>query len=638
MPVKTAEKKDLSRKAKPISFYIVGALVLWSLLMLGFFTRSMHITNEQMLEIARTQARSSWEKDILYRQWNAQHGGVYVPVSDVAIPNPYLEVEERDMTTPSGIEMTKVNPAYMTRQVHELGATYSGVLGHITSLDPLRPENRADAWETEALKSFEKGHREVSSIEWMEGVEYLRLMRPLVVEQSCLQCHAQQGYQLGDIRGGISVSVPMTASRAITAQQEQMIMLSHGTVWAIGLLVIGLGGRSLGRNMRRRMALESRMLADAIDEKSRLRKILENLPAGLVMARAEDMSLVYANPTFCGMVGYGDEELVGMHASDLHDASTNEMVKEHFAKMREGEFSGLDEVPVVRKDGSIFYAYIAPRPIHINEEATILALFKDVSDKHAAKKAMAEALEKSEEANRVKTEFLQNMSHELRTPLNGILGMAEIMTMTQLDKEQKEYLNIMQSSAETLLRLVTDLLDYASLQAGKSKLMKRPFAVAEVVQSVGKSLEIKASEKGLAIAIKIANGLPEKIVGDVDRFRQIVGNLVENAIKYTEKGHIEIDLGGHPKDAGHWLIEVSVKDTGIGIDAAAKERLYERFYQVDSSLRRKNGGVGLGLSICAYYVHAMNGSINVESTPGQGSKFTVQIPFDSAESSQKDLV
>jgi PAS domain S-box-containing protein len=638
MPVKTAEKTQLSRKAKPISFYIVAALVLWSLLMLGFFTRSMHITNEQMLEIARTQARSSWEKDILYRQWNAQHGGVYVPVSDVAIPNPYLEVEERDMTTPSGIEMTKVNPAYMTRQVHELGATYSGVIGNITSLDPLRPENRADAWETEALKSFEKGHREVSSIEWMEGVEYLRLMRPLVVEQSCLQCHAQQGYQLGDIRGGISVSVPMTASRAITAQQEQMIMLSHGTVWAIGLLVIGLGGRSLGRNMRRRMALERRMLADAIDEKSRLRKILENLPAGLVMARIEDMSLVYANPTFCAMVGYGDEELVGMHASDLHDESTNEKVKEHFAKMREGEFSTMDEVPVVRKDGSIFYAYIAPRPIHINEEATILALFKDVSDKHVAKKAMAEALKKSEEANRVKTEFLQNMSHELRTPLNGIMGMAEIMSMTQLDKEQKEYLNIMQSSAETLLRLVTDLLDYASFQAGKSKLMKRPFALAEVVQSVGKSLEIKASEKGLAIAIKIANGLPEKIVGDVDRFRQIVGNLVDNAIKYTEKGQIEIDLGGHPKDAGQWLIEVSVKDTGIGIDATVKERLFERFFQADSSLRRKNGGMGLGLPICDYYVKAMDGSINIESTPGQGSIFTVTIPFEVTESSQKDFV
>jgi hypothetical protein len=163
-----------------------------------------------MLENGRIWARTHFEKDVLYRLWNASAGGVYLPVSDKTPPNPYLShLPERDLTTPSGRVLTLINPAYMTRQVHELAREKFQVRGHITSLNPIRPENFPDAWETAALQAFGKGTTEVSSVEKLDGQPFLRLMRPLVTEKSCLACHGKQGYKLGDIRGGISIAVPI---------------------------------------------------------------------------------------------------------------------------------------------------------------------------------------------------------------------------------------------------------------------------------------------------------------------------------------------------------------------------------------------------------------------------------------------
>jgi hypothetical protein len=229
----------------------------WTAVVLGLLAWNLLGQRERSFEIARTYARAAHEKDLTYRRWNALLGGVYARVTDEVQPNPYLDAPEREVTTPSGVTLTLINPAYMTRQVHEMAAAQNGVLAHITSLNPIRPANAPDAWETEALQTFENGAEEFSSIEQMEGRPYVRLMRPLRTEAGCLKCHAIQGYEVGDIRGGISVAVPAGDLLAAGRQNMASLSLGYGLVWLAGLVGIFLGGRSLRRHAANRERAEA---------------------------------------------------------------------------------------------------------------------------------------------------------------------------------------------------------------------------------------------------------------------------------------------------------------------------------------------------------------------------------------------
>jgi signal transduction histidine kinase len=238
----------------PPSFelYVWILAAVWTVIAATSLVWNVIQVRRNTLEAARIQARVAFEKDVIYRRWNAKHGGVYAPVTEETQPNPYLDVPERNVTTPLGRPLTLINPAYMTRQVHELAAEQYGVRGHITSLNPIRPQNVPDPWETEALQAFEHGKTEASSVAKMEGEEYLRLMRPLITEKGCLKCHAAQGYQEGDIRGGISVSVPMEPLLAISRMQVLTLALGHVLLWLMGLAGVVMGTQRLRRSERER--------------------------------------------------------------------------------------------------------------------------------------------------------------------------------------------------------------------------------------------------------------------------------------------------------------------------------------------------------------------------------------------------
>ena len=200
---------------------------------------NIKLDKNNIIEAIRVQARSAYEKDIVYRRWNASHGGVYVPPTEQTPPNPYLDfIPDRDVITTEGQHLTLMNPAYMNCQVFKLGDEAYGIRSHITSLKPIRPENAADPWETEALKAFENGAEEISSIEQLDGKDYLRLMKPLITEKQCLRCHEKQGYKVGDIRGGISVSIPMDVQRKIMNTHQKTLILIH-------FLLLLVGGGSL---------------------------------------------------------------------------------------------------------------------------------------------------------------------------------------------------------------------------------------------------------------------------------------------------------------------------------------------------------------------------------------------------------
>jgi signal transduction histidine kinase len=222
-----------------IERYITAVAVIWTIVVAASFAFQMVRVKQETLEEARVQADITFVKDILYRRWNAMHGGVYVPVTEETPPNPYLSsIPERDIATPSGRRLTLMNPAYMTRQVNEMMKEEYGVRGHITSLNPIRPENAADPWEREALHAFRNGKAEVSSVSFIDSKEYFRAMHAFITEKSCLKCHAQQGYHEGDIRGGISISIPMKPLRDIEKKNILTFTMVHGLLWMAGLIGI----------------------------------------------------------------------------------------------------------------------------------------------------------------------------------------------------------------------------------------------------------------------------------------------------------------------------------------------------------------------------------------------------------------
>jgi two-component sensor histidine kinase len=216
---------------------LAGILSLTLMLSLFWNWQQME---QQVHELALNSLKLSFEKDVVYRRWAANHGGVYVPVSEHTQPNPYLNhIPERDIVTSTGVSMTLVNPAYMTRQVYELSRKQYGLQGHITSLNPLRPENIPDEWEEQSLKKFDEGAKEAIIVMDIDGLPYMRLMMPFFTEEGCLKCHGHQGYKTGDIHGGISVSTPISSYLAHIQSRQYALLAGHGIIWIAGLFFIG---------------------------------------------------------------------------------------------------------------------------------------------------------------------------------------------------------------------------------------------------------------------------------------------------------------------------------------------------------------------------------------------------------------
>jgi PAS domain S-box-containing protein len=251
----------------------------------------------------------------------------------------------------------------------------------------------------------------------------------------------------------------------------------------------------------------------------------------------------------------------------------------------------------------------------------------DISERKAFEAQLSDAKIAAEEANRAKSDFLANMSHEIRTPLNGVLGMAAILGSTQLTQEQTDCVLTIQSSSELLLSVINDVLDISKIEAGHLELESHPFHLFDAAKSLVELLRPKALEKNLTFIFEYGSDMPQSFLGDEGRIKQILLNLLGNAIKFTLEGAITLSIQGQLKDNQLWMITIAVRDTGIGIAKDKQNLVFEPFRQAHSYTTRKYGGTGLGLSICQKLTHLMNGKISLTSVPGKGSTFTIEIPL-----------
>ena len=357
---------------------LIGVTALWNV-------RRIH---DSIHELARVSARSVFEKDVVLRKWAAMHGGVYVPVTERTPPNPYLtNVLERDITTPSGRSLTLMNPAYITRQVHELGKDEFRHQGHITSLKPIRPQNGPDAWERQALESFDRGEAEFSSVELVDGEPHLRLMRPLRTARDCLKCHATQGYKEGDIRGGISVAVPLKTYHAGIEPQARSAWLAHGGIWLVGLCGFGFLARHAHRRHSEREAVWRSLEASEL----RFSRMFQASPVGAHLFRLSDGQVVDVNDACLELLGYARDEVVGHTVAELNlipDAAAREAALRDL--MEHGRVQGR-EFQVRQKTGRTREVLLAMEKVEVNGVEMALCVASDITERKANERLLRES-------------------------------------------------------------------------------------------------------------------------------------------------------------------------------------------------------------------------------------------------------
>ena len=356
--------------------------------------------------------------------------------------------------------------------------------------------------------------------------------------------------------------------------------------------------------------------------------LVESLPLS-VFRKDDKFRFVFGNKRFCETIGIPVEKFSGKTDFELFPDQFATKFRRDDVEILTAGVTIEDVEEIVQPDGQRYYIQTLKCPVRDAEGQIIgiQGMFWDVSDRKRAEEALRHAKEAADAASKAKSDFLANMSHEIRTPMNAVIGMTELLLDTNLTTNQREYLSIVHESGESLLTLINDVLDFSKIEAGRLELDRAPFDIRETLGDTMKSLAVRASRASLELAFEVSRDVPQMLIGDYARLRQVVVNLIGNAIKFTPQGEVVLTVSCESRDEAGVRLHFSVTDTGIGIPADKFDCIFEEFQQVDSSTTRTYGGTGLGLAISSRLVELMQGRIWVESELGEGSTFHFTAQF-----------
>lgn len=388
---------------------------------------------------------------------------------------------------------------------------------------------------------------------------------------------------------------------------------------------------ALGAN---RLVMErDRLMTQIQDSEEKLRQITENMDEVFWLEAAGEARVLYVNPAFEKVWGQSCTALYedpSLFISSVHPDDRDQM-KERTRQTTDAPSEW--EYRICRPNGEIRWIFSRFFPVR-DETHTVVryaGIARDITWRRQAEAELVQAKEAAEAASQAKSRFLATVSHELRSPLNGIIGFTQLLEHSDLPPAEAEYVQHLQSSANSLLHLINDLLDLSKMEAGKLQLDPHPFHLKDVMEETLAPFQITAGDKALHLELKLDPAIPECLVADALRIKQIVNNLVSNALKFTREGRVEVFLQTAPLNHSQLTLELKVTDTGIGIDPQELQRLFSPFEQADNSTTRQYGGTGLGLSIARSLAQLMQGDLQAESQPGKGSCFTCRVVVERCE-------
>lgn len=374
---------------------------------------------------------------------------------------------------------------------------------------------------------------------------------------------------------------------------------------------------------------------NAANQLRQLSAAIEASPSPVLITNLEGL-IEYANPKFEQAFGYRMDELFGKKPSELLSTGTQKPAAH--AEIMQSLLAGHEWRKDLRnrcKDGSLVWMSLSISPIRdpAGQITHCVAVYENIDLRKAAEQELIHAKEAADQANRLKSDFLVNMSHEIRTPMNAIIGMTHLTLKTELTAQQRDYLSKSSIAAESLLHILNDILDFSKIEADRLQLEQIPFSVDAIFTQLRTLHQIKAEEKGLQLSLHQAADCPKALLGDPLRLGQVLNNLVSNAIKFTSKGSVSVNVEMVAQRAGQVRLHITVKDTGIGLSAEQIKLLFKPFSQADGTTTRKFGGTGLGLSICKRLVAMMDGDVWVESVANQGSTFHITLWLERSDES-----
>ena len=384
--------------------------------------------------------------------------------------------------------------------------------------------------------------------------------------------------------------------------------------------------RKLNESLEQKVAKRTQ---DLRRSEEKYRGIIEGMELGLLEVDLNH-NIIRAYDWFADMTGYDVNELVGQNAKAVFtpDGVFEEVVKEEYQKRERGQ-AGVYEIQMKKKDGSLIWVLISGAPI-LNEDGVIvgsLGIHYDITARKVLEQELAKAKVTAEQAQKAEQQFLANMSHEIRTPMNAVIGMTHLLYETSLNESQKEYIDALRFSADSLMGLINNILDLSKIEAGELEFEERSFNLAQMLKGLQRTFQFKVKHKSVSVDMAIDEQISNLMIGDPTRLNQILTNLLGNASKFTQHGTIGVKAFLKVEKEGKYWIEFQVHDTGIGIPANKLELIFENFKQADTKITRKYGGTGLGLAIVKELVEIQGGTIKAESKPNHGSVFKVVLPF-----------
>ncbi|MGH7755429.1 MAG: response regulator, partial [Vulcanimicrobiaceae bacterium] len=421
---------------------------------------------------------------------------------------------------------------------------------------------------------------------------------------------------------GLSISIGGRLARRLRTLVESAAALAEG-----GPAPEALAGNDEIAEVDRRLRTIVARLGDREEAVNRYRMLAEDTSDSVMFIEGD--LITEANSAAAAAYGYSRDEMQGLSMFALRAPELHADLRARLARREVGE--ARYETIHQRRDGSRFPVEISVSRTRIGDQSTILALIRDISERKANDVALRSALDTATQTSHLKSQFMASMSHEIRTPLNAILGMSELLLGTRLDGEQRDYAESVQQAGEALLHTIDDVLDFSRMEAGQVWLETVEFDLGACIESAAGSWAIAAQSKGLLLSTFVDPDLPPTLLGDPARMRQILASLIGNAVKFTERGRISLSAtlehrSGHIAD-----VRIAIADTGIGISTELRNRIFRPFLQGDGSATRRYGGTGIGLAIVHSVVELMGGVIDVESTEGSGSQFTLRLQLAVAD-------